>query len=121
VIVCFHANSSSLQAPLSPVITHEVKAFITDEDHLWTGTPNPKTEENWHDMLQGRLHAVLPSGCADANPWNDIGFDVRVTKTDMQRLGRLDNAVEINDERGGYVALINVYHELHCLVGHLST
>lgn len=37
----------------------------------------------------------------------NVGFDVRVTKTDMQRLDRLEHAVEINDERGGYVALIN--------------
>lgn len=63
VFACFHANSSSSQAPLSPVITHEVKAFITHEDHLWTGPPDPKTEEKWHQVLQGRCHAVLPTGC----------------------------------------------------------
>lgn len=34
----------------------------------------------------------------------------------MKKLGRLDNAVEVSDEQGGYVALLNVFHELHCLV-----
>ncbi|RKU41151.1 hypothetical protein DL546_002591 [Coniochaeta pulveracea] len=80
-------NEDLLYSPLSPVITHEVKAFITHEDHLWTGPPDPKTEEKWHQVLQG--------------------FDVRVTKTDMQRLDRLEHAVEINDERGGPGLLVH--------------
>ncbi|KAK2591109.1 hypothetical protein QQS21_011197 [Conoideocrella luteorostrata] len=77
------------------VIGYEIKDFITDEDHLWTGAPNPETEANWHHLLQG--------------------FDVRISKDDFKNLGRLENAVEVNDETGGYAALINVYHELHCL------
>ncbi|EQL03603.1 hypothetical protein OCS_00683 [Ophiocordyceps sinensis CO18] len=84
-----------LYSPLSRIVSHEVRPFITDEDHLWTGPPNPVVEENWHQML--------------------LGFDVRVTEDELKRLGRLDKAVRLNDERGGYVALINVFHELHCL------
>lgn len=40
-------------APLSSLVKSEIQAFKTDDDHLWTGPPNPIIEQNWHEFLQG--------------------------------------------------------------------
>lgn len=53
---CLHLY---VPAPLSGLIKNEIQAFKTDEDHMWTGPPNPVTEQNWHEFLQGLQEILL--------------------------------------------------------------
>ncbi|UNI24993.1 hypothetical protein JDV02_010704 [Purpureocillium takamizusanense] len=44
-----------IYSPLHSVISYQIQDFVTDEDHLWTGPPNPETDSNWHNLLLGKL------------------------------------------------------------------
>ncbi|KAK5994227.1 Transacylase cctO-like protein [Cladobotryum mycophilum] len=90
-----HKGNDLFYSPISDIIEYELRNFTNDDIPRYMGPPDPAREKAWHDMLQG--------------------IDVRITKDDLIKMGRLENAVELNDENGGYVVLVNAYHELHCL------
>ncbi|KAH8750907.1 hypothetical protein BGZ57DRAFT_119934 [Hyaloscypha finlandica] len=86
---------SLVYSPIESVVSYETRNFTNDDIPMYMGPPSHEREKNWHDLLQG--------------------IDVRVTGEDLERLGRKENAVGLEDERGGYVVLVNAYHELHCI------
>ena len=56
---------------------------------------------------------VVSSANSSKDQW------LQVPKSDMERLGRLDEGIELPG--GGYFATLAVFHDLHCLVRIISS
>ncbi len=97
-------------------MSYELRNFTNDEVPLWTGPPSPEREQRWHDLLQGKQAGDIRTICRVQKLNLRLGIDIRVTEEDIEKLGRKENAVKLSDEKGGYAVLVNVYHELHCIV-----
>jgi hypothetical protein len=91
--------------PFSPAIEaleYEEATFVFEEkvkvdDQLrgaFAGKPSASIDKAWHDLL---------------DPEN-----IRIEPEVVEHYGRLDTAIQIPDG-SGYMAVLNVYHELHCI------
>ncbi|TEA19976.1 Cyclochlorotine biosynthesis protein O [Colletotrichum sidae] len=62
----------------------------------YRGDPRPEVEEAWDDLLSA--------------------INIRVDDTWLTKMGRdASTAVKINDGKGGYAGMLDIFHHLHCL------
>ena len=77
------------------------------------GQPRPELDEAWRKLIKC-LHKSFPL----ASPQNRLtrcfpDQSIRVQKEDLVRINR--TSLPLNDDGGGYLAVVDVFHELHCL------
>jgi hypothetical protein len=73
-------------------------------------------DDNFYDAnsFQGN-----PSAALDRN-WNALfhGYSLRVPREALERNNQ--TSIQLADEQGGYMSVLSVLHELHCLVSRQS-
>ncbi|KAI0875764.1 hypothetical protein GGS24DRAFT_515142 [Hypoxylon argillaceum] len=81
-------------SPASHVLFYERQPLYFGEDARYTGLPD-EVDEAWDALLEP--------------------INIRTTKDELRqaRSPTSDDIVQVND--GGYVSVLSVYHELHCL------
>ncbi|KAH8690237.1 hypothetical protein BGW36DRAFT_433189 [Talaromyces proteolyticus] len=84
-----------IESPLHEAIEMERKMVHASfaSKNPFKGPPSDELDHAWHQLF--------------------INSNVRVTEEDLAKINR--TSVPITDERGGYYAIPDVYHQLHCL------
>ncbi|RAH40200.1 oxidase ustYa family protein [Aspergillus brunneoviolaceus CBS 621.78] len=84
-----------IDSPLHEAIHMERKTVYAaiDSKNPFKGAPSEELDHAWHQLF--------------------VNSNIRVTAEDLARINR--TSVPINDEKGGYYAIPDVYHQLHCL------
>lgn len=104
---------------MNPFITYERQPLHEDHEVLelkgFVGRPND-TEPNWRRLLERKSNngSLTDRGSSSMAP----AMNFKATEEELLRAN-----IEIDDKivrvsRGGYVGVLSVYHELHCLVSH---
>ncbi|PQE07785.1 tat pathway signal sequence protein [Rutstroemia sp. NJR-2017a BVV2] len=85
----------TIQSPAQEAVFYETVSINTplDEKSLFTGEPRQELEDAWYDILKYQ--------------------NIRVTKAELNAINR--TSIPLNDAQGGYLANLDVFHELHCL------
>ncbi|KAL5384405.1 hypothetical protein PMIN02_009253 [Paraphaeosphaeria minitans] len=95
--------SDNNTAPVNPLIMYEPQPLHEDHEVLeqkgFVGHPND-TEQHWRHLLE---------------PMNFHATEEELHKANIE----IDDKV-VRVSGGGYVGVLSVYHELHCLVGHVG-
>jgi len=65
-------------------------------------------EEAWYSILKCKIHFPTPAISNENTDQN-----IRVQEEDLRRINR--TGIPLNDQEGGYLATLDVFHELHCL------
>lgn len=93
--------------------------MLTPLDTIYRGPPTPQLEKAWEELWFCELK-LIPTGMLKLTLKLDGG--VRITEDKLALLNRtadLGNGRHlkpVEDEKGGYHALLEVFHQLHCLV-----
>lgn len=105
--------ADSSVAPASHVLFYERQPLYFGEDARYTGLPD-EVDEAWDALLERKCKIFGNSVLHLANMMTAI--NIRTTKDELRqaRSPTSDDIVQVND--GGYVSVLSVYHELHCLV-----
>ncbi|KAK9855510.1 uncharacterized protein MYU51_001997 [Penicillium brevicompactum] len=84
-----------IESPLFEAIEMERKTIYAsiESENPFKGAPSEELDHAWHKLF--------------------INSNVRVTAEDLAKINR--TSVPINDAEGGYYAIPDVYHQLHCL------
>lgn len=90
-------RANSGQAPVREAVKWErvTSKNELEEKNPYKGPPRPELDDAWHDLLK---HS-----------------SIRVSKEDLRKINR--TSIKLADGSGKYMAEINAYHHLHCLVG----
>ncbi|KAE8149799.1 hypothetical protein BDV25DRAFT_172657 [Aspergillus avenaceus] len=88
-------KSHLIESPLHDAIQMERRTIYAsvDSENPFKGEPSEELDHAWHQLF--------------------INSNVRVTADDLAKINR--TSVPISDEKGGYYAIPDVYHQLHCL------
>lgn len=105
-------------APANDVIRYEQHRLWDVGTKIWDQAPSDEVDAAWTELLSRQF---LSSPLAK-ELGADVGItvkNVRITEEEMRKAGEnLTNSVRPVD--GDYVAVLAVYHQLHCLVGQKS-
>ncbi|PYH68546.1 oxidase ustYa family protein [Aspergillus vadensis CBS 113365] len=84
-----------IASPLWEAIELERKTINAsiESENPFKGAPSEELDHAWHQLF--------------------INSNIRVTAEDLAKINR--TSVPISDEKGGYYAIPDVYHQLHCL------
>ncbi|KAK2011708.1 hypothetical protein LZ32DRAFT_517238, partial [Colletotrichum eremochloae] len=82
-------------APANEAIAYERVSFhnALDDQNVFKGQPREELHRAWHSLLQYS--------------------NIRVQQADLMRINR--TSIPLNDEKGGFLATLDVFHQIHCL------
>jgi hypothetical protein len=106
----------SVSAPARAAVAYERHTIVHEimDNGKYRGPPRPELDEAWDDLLQctfshgATLHDFLERLtrlCQDNS--------IRVQKEDLDKANT--TSVPLNDDEGGYLASLDVFHTLHCV------
>ena len=81
-------------APANGVISFNFQRYKDNDGGEYAGSPRPELEDAWDDLMRGEVFRALKEDVVLAN-------------------GNPEEVILL--EHGGYLAGLNVYHELHCI------
>ncbi|KAK1993874.1 hypothetical protein LX36DRAFT_585434, partial [Colletotrichum falcatum] len=82
-------------APANEAIAYERLSFQNslDDQNAFKGQPRDELHRAWHSLLQYS--------------------NIRIQEADLLRINR--TSVPLNDDKGGFLATLDVFHQIHCL------
>jgi hypothetical protein len=105
-----------MTAPARDSIEYQAKPFalVKSTNNFtgpYSGIPNPEIDQKWEALVKSMLKRKLKL----MNGWfGGADLDFRITEDEVEKLGGIKDGVKLPD--GGYLANLNIHHELHCLV-----
>ena len=109
-------NASLHAAPALEVVKddYEVVRFISSykSQSPYKGPPSPDVDAAWDRIIEGRCckNDIVLSNI------NIVGA-MSITQETLDRINASEHAVKLPDESGGgYLAILEVFHQLHCVV-----
>lgn len=116
-------NRTQVWSPLQHVVEYESYDFDNAFAHqtIYRGPPTPELEEAWSKLwyctFLPRRQVLHPSDSA-------LDSGIRIPEDKLPLLNRTVNLGDgktlrpVTDGSGGYHAMVEVFHQLHCLVSH---
>jgi hypothetical protein len=88
-------ESTAVYSPAQTAVQYKRQTIVHNlkDDGAFRGPPRPELDEAWGDLLK----------------YNNL----RLSGEDLQRANL--TSVSLNDEQGGYLASLDVFHTLHCV------
>ena len=74
------------------------------------GDPRPELDEAWHSILKCTVSTNLQS-CPSLT--TSLDTNIRIDDDTLSKINK--TSIPLNDGGGGYLAALDVHHELHCL------
>lgn len=100
-------------------ISYQTRVFnVSTKKELppYFGRPSEAIDQAWHDLLECMFRTIIPSFSSA----NNLDANTRITAEELSHFpGREEQAIKLPD--GGYLATMNAYHELHCIVSSTLT
>lgn len=103
-----------MSAPAIAAVEYKKQTIVhnLEDNSKYRGPPRPEQDAAWEGLLQctWKLLPVIPVRvltrmCQDNN--------LRVQKEDLEKANT--TSVPLNDDQGGYLATLDVFHTLHCV------
>ena len=112
----FRTNASLHAAPALEVVKddYEIVRFISSykSQSPYKGPPSPDVDAAWDRIIEGRCckNDIMLSNI-------EIVGAMSITEETLGKINASEHAVRLPDESGGgYLAVLEVFHQLHCVV-----